>query len=252
MRQDRNSISTETLLEEIRGIYNSDALRAGTVIEQYLEQQLRECSAEDKLIHLEELTRELEGFQPLSKQNISLEQKDVSQLLSSLLLGEKVSMENLGSDELIEKLSQSLNTVFDTLNQIITVINTTLLGRRVEFDTIRTVIGFDIEEGAGRDSLQNYLDQIREAFLVAHKAFQQAADAMVLKILDELDPDTISADADKGLTFGPFRKAENFEIYKEKVHACKTWLESGQLTVELLKEFEKICQKLYKVEARSL
>ena len=107
-----------------------------------------------------------------------------------------------------------------------------------------------MREKPNRDSLQNYLDQIQEAFLVAHKAFQEAAQTKVGEILKELSPDHFEASEGGWLKFGPFRKAELFEIYKEKFQACKSWFESGRFMEELLREFEKTCQKLYNADQR--
>jgi hypothetical protein len=249
MKPSRNSIYVETMSEEIRNIYNSDPSNAGALIENFLEHKLIAYSHEDKLSFLEELAHKFEGFRPDSGLHIDLEQKEASQLIS-LILGKSISINNIGPNELMEKLSQALNAVFDSLNHIISVINTTLLGKRVELETIRHVIGSELAEEKGRDSIQDYLDQIQEAFLIAHKAFQQAAGAKIGQILNELDPDSIAAVTEKSLKPGPFRKAENFEVYSEKYRACKTWFEDGRAINEMLREFEKICQKSYKIKAR--
>jgi hypothetical protein len=161
------------------------------------------------------------------------------------LLGERVSAKDLESEVLPEKMLSALNTVFDTLNRVVGVIHTTLLGRKAEFETIRKIIGADLREGEA-DSLQGYLNQIQEAFLMAHQAFQQAARTKVGEILSELDPDRIATLRERGLRFGPLRKAELFEIYREKFRACKDSFDSGRLMNDLLKEFERICQKAHK------
>ena len=121
--------------------------------------------------------------------------------------------------------------------------------------TIRGIIGSNFEkiEASGtHDSLQSYLDQIQDAFLVAHQSFQQAAQTRVRQILDELDPKRISDLSKGGYKFGPFRKAELFEVYKEEFKVCKAWFESGRFANELLREFEKTCQKSYKVKTRNI
>jgi hypothetical protein len=252
MEKHNSSVSETTLAHEIRTIYNSDHARAESLIESYLEHELKDCLPSDRLTVIEKLVHIFEGSasEP-NREDYPLEQNTVSQLIS-LLLGKDMSAAELSADELMGKLSQSLNAVFDTLNQIIRVINTTLLGEKIEFATIRQIIGSNIEGEDTCDSLQNYLDQIREAFLVAHKAFQEAASVQISQILNELDPNRISAETEKGLKFGPLRKAENFDIYTEKFNACKRWFDSGRINEELLREFEKICQKLYKKKARGV
>lgn len=169
--------------------------------------------------------------------------------LVSLILGKKVSIADLSPPELSEKLAQAMNTVFDTLNQIVEMIQVNLLGRKTEQETIRQIIGSHIGSGGADNSLQNYLDQIREAFLVAHKASRTAALSVVRDMLAELDPEKMAASSEGMLKFGPLRKAELFEVYKEKFGICRGWLESGRVAEGFLREFEKACQKIYKKTA---
>ncbi len=242
----------ETMAKEIGIIYNSDISNAETLIETYLEQRLKEYSDSDRLEFLEELTRQFRSFSPKPETTLNFEQEEFSQLFS-LLLGKRISMADLSSTEVTQKLANSLNTIFDTINQIIRVMNNKLLGKDAQLDkTIRGIIGSNLEKEETSDSLQSYLDHIQEAFLVAHQAFQQAAQTRVRQILDELDPNRISASSERGLKFGPFRKAELFEIYKEKFQACKAWFETGHFKNELLREFERICQKSYKTDTRNI
>ena len=181
--------------------------------------------------------------------SFNLESKELSRLVS-LLLGNEIFKTDLSSGELTEKLAKSLQTIFDTLNKIISVIQTSLFGETVKFETIRHVIGNNLDKEGGTEPLQNYLDQIKNAFLVSHKAFQQSANAKVKQLLDELDPDRISESAKGGLKFGAFRRAELFDIYKDKFQTCKGWVDSGRFRNEMLREFEKECLKLYKTEKR--
>ncbi len=244
-----NLISLDELEKEIRAIRQSDSVNAEALIKKHLEEKLAGVSLSDKLILLERLSYQFKGPSPEIRSELCLEAEEFSKLFS-LLLGKKISLSDLSSEELLEKLAHSFNTVFDSLNQIISVINTTLLGKKDEIETIRQIIGSDIKEEGEKTSLQSYLNQIQEAFLVAHKAFQQAAHIKVSQIFSELDPDNIEASTDLGLKFGPLRKAELFDIYKERFQRSKRYFESGRLDEELLREFEKVCQKLYKMETR--
>ncbi len=238
--------STETMANEIRIIYNSDISKAEKLIETYLEQRLKEYLFSERLDFLEKLTHQFKSYSHKTETTFNLESKEFSRLLS-LLFGKRISMADLSSTEISQKLANSLNTILDTINQIIRVMNNKLLGKDAQLDkTIRGIIGSNLEEEEASDSLQSYLDQIQDAFLIAHQAFQQAAQTRVRQILDELDPNRISALTEKGLKFGPFRKAELFEVYKEKFRVCETWFETGRFKNELLREFERICQKSYK------
>ncbi|HDH04224.1 MAG TPA: hypothetical protein ENH01_00725 [Nitrospirae bacterium] len=238
-------IPIDTLIREIRTIYDSDYTRAETVIEAYLKQILKDCSPDKRIAVLQELIDSCTGVKHDSRREISFEQEDFSGLVS-LLLGGRMSTAGLSSTELSEKLAHSLNTVFDALNRIIGVIHSTLLGEEEELQTIRHIIGSDLKEEKATESLHDYLDQIQQAFLVSHRAFQQAAGNIVNQIMNELDPDRISTDTEGGFKFGPFRKAELFEVYKERFQVCRSWYDSERFTADLLREFEKICQKLYK------
>jgi hypothetical protein len=251
MKPGINPISEETLADEIRAVYHSGGPKSGDLIETLLEDKLKGLAPADKLAFIGKLSHSFEGPVPGPAQGAGLRQEEMSRMIS-LLLGKEIELENLPPEELITKLSQSLNTVFDSLNQIIGVINTTLLGEKIEFATIRQVIGSDMGSSSGHDPLQIYLDQIQEAFLVAHRAFQQAAGDKIGQILKELDPEGISAATGTGFKFGPMRKAECFDIYTEKFNACKKWFDSGRAVEELLREFEKICQKTYKKKTRSM
>jgi len=250
MEKRSSPIPIEVLAGEIRTIYKTDPFRAETLIEAYIHQSLKEFSPTEKMKLLEKLTHQFESVSPNAPPDLDFESKEFSRLFS-LLLGKRISEVDLSCTEVLEKLAHSLNTIFNTLNQIIGVIQTTLLGKKTEFDEpIRHIIGSNLEGSAGTASLQSYLDQIQEAFLVAHRAFQKAAQTKVSEILKELNPDRIKATTGGGLKFGPMRKAEFFEIYKEKFRACKGWFESGRFTEELLREFEKTCQKLYNADRR--
>ena len=162
--------------------------------------------------------------------------------ICSLLLGRKVSTDDLSSSELIEKLAESLNTIFNTLNQLISVINMTFTGEGSPEQTIRQVIGFRLEgEGQGR-SLETYLGQISNAFLTSQQSFKEAAYAKVKQVLSVLDPEQLAAEVGRGLRFGPLKKAEMFEIYVQRYEKIQKWFSSGRFMEDFLREFEKNCQ----------
>jgi len=242
-------ISIQNFADDIRTIYKTDPPKAEVLVETYLAQRLRGVLTAERLACLEGI---VEQFQKNagSKESYqaSFEREGVLRLFS-LLLGKQVSAKDIPTPELLEKMACALETVFNSLNQIVGVIHTTLLGERGEFETIRHIIDSELEGEEKAESLQDYLDRVQKAFLIAHRAFQEAAQAKVKQILLELGPDQIEAAAGGGgLKFGPLRKAELFEAYKDKFNAFKGWFESGRFTEELLREFEKHSQRLYKVE----
>ena len=238
-----NQISLGQLTDEIRQIYGSDDLQAETLIEAFLERRLNELPAGERLTLLEKLTAEFKGASHETSGNVDVDEEFLSRVFS-LLLGRKVSQADLTSTEILERLAESLNTIFDTLNELVSVINTTLTGESTGEETIRQVIGFHVAGEDQTKSLQSYLGQIKQAFLIAQQAFKNAAHVKVNQMLAELDPERISEGGRGGLKFGPLRKAEFFEIYEENFGKVKKWFESGRFMEEFLREFEKNSQKL--------
>ncbi len=168
--------------------------------------------------------------------------EEVLTRVCSLLLGRKVSMDDLSSSELLEKLAESLNTIFNTLNQLISVINMTFTGEGSPEQTIRQVIGFRLEGEVQGRSLETYLDQISNAFLTSQQSFKEAAYAKVKQVLGVLDPEQVASEVGKGLKFGPLKKAEMFEIYEHRYEKIQKWFSSGRFMEDFLREFERNCQ----------
>lgn len=192
------------------------------------------------------LSRLIRKFdEPAAPSALAVKRQEMLQRHLARLLGKESAALEVGSEEFAEKMAKALNTVFDSLNGIIGTINSTLLGRKPEMETIRHVIGSSIEGAAGAQSIDGYLEQIQRAFLVAHKAFQEASQKKIGQFMAELDPGKLESEAEGGLKFGALKKAELYDAYKDKYATCRKWLASGRFTEELLREFEKICQKLY-------
>ena len=237
-------ISSRKVADEIRRIYESDRAQAETLIETYLEERLQAFSPDERLAFLEELVGRFDTGVPDRFPGSKLEEEVLSKLFC-LLLGREVCQADLSSTELLERLAASLNTIFDTLNELVSVINATLQGEPSGEETIRQIIGFHLEGERESQSLESYIGQIKTAFLTAQEAFKKAAHAKVSQVLHELDPEQIEATGGGGLKFGALRKAAFFEIYEERYRTCKKWLESGRCMEEFLREFEKNCQRLY-------
>ena len=231
------------MADDIKKIYESDHLGAESLIETYLSERLDRISTIEKLKILDDLLSEFNDKSPNSSEPIKYQEEVFSQLCS-LVLGERVSQVDFSSPELCRRLADSLNTIFDTLNRLVTLINTTLFAHGTEKETIRTLISSDLKTEDQAASLESYLGQISRAFLTSQEAFKEAASIMVKKILHEIHPETLSNSKSRGLKVGPFRKAELFEIYEEKYEKWEKWSDSGLFLKEFLREFEKNCQKL--------
>jgi hypothetical protein len=236
------SISTSKIADDIRQIYAHDPTQAESAIETYLISRWKTFSAEEKVTSLEKLVGEFNNAISTGTFNSAMEEKVLTELFS-LVLGGRVSQVDLSSQELLPRLAESLNTIFNKLNQIVGLINSTFNSQANGDETIRQVIGGHLEGADQLKSLESYLEQINKAFLVSQESFKAAAKRIVGVILRELNPARISQSAESGLKFGPLRKAEIFEIYENKYKICQKWFESGRFMADFLREFEKNCQQ---------
>ena len=237
-------LELDQLAKQIREIHASDRVQAEDRIEEFLESSLAGVSRDEKMRIVGELTSRFEANRVHSAEDVTVDREILTQVFS-FLLGKKVSQADLSSAELLQRLADSLNTIFDMLNQLVSVINMTFLGQREGIETIRQMIGFHLEGENQSRSLESYLGQINKAFLTAQQAFKIAAEKKVKEILVELDPERIGASAGGGFKFGRLRKADRFELHVEKFKAFKNWVDSGRFMEELLREFERNCQKLF-------
>jgi hypothetical protein len=220
--------------------YATDADVSVDSVEAYLGEQMEGLDLQARIDALQKvIERSGDGCRP----SLSAEtDEEVLTRVCSLLLGRKVSMDDLSSSELLEKLAESLNTIFNTLNQLISVINMTFTGEGSAEQTIRQVIGFRLEGEAEGSSLETYLGQISNAFLTSQQSFKEAAYAKVKQVLSVLDPEKLAAEVGRGLKFGPMKKAEMFEIYEHRYEKIQKWFSSGRFMEDFLREFEKNCQ----------
>ncbi|GAB4234530.1 MAG: hypothetical protein OHK0028_10790 [Deltaproteobacteria bacterium] len=236
--------------EGIRAAYRSDPAGAAGRIERICGEKLAGASPEERIAAVREIRARFGPLPPSPRPSPAGGVAQEWSRLAALLLGERVDVSKLPPGELSEKLASSLNTVFDSLNTIVGGIHSNLLGQPEELETIRFLIGSDLGGKKASGSLQEYLDRIQEAFAVAHKAFQEAAEKKTGELLDELSPENIASRAEGGLKFGPMRKAELWDLYEERFRAVKKALESGRIRESLLREFERICQRTYKTERK--
>jgi hypothetical protein len=234
----------ETLKKEIIDLFRSDPSRAESLIESCLERELGSLSGDDKLAAIESLINYFHSAEVVSQPEVDSELHQLSGLFS-LFLGKKVSHESLLSTEFLEKLADSLNTLFNALNETVGIIDGVLLGSEAEPVTIKAIISSNIAGNSSTDSLLNYVNKIKRAFLISQTAFKEAAFGKFEEVLAELNPEHIAAMSSRSLAFGPFKKAELFTIYEERHRLCRQYFESGRLMDDMLRSFEKVGQTLY-------
>jgi hypothetical protein len=233
----------EQLALEIRHIYEQDDAGARVSIEDYLDRQLRglDYTAKKQLI-----TVLKEAFLPLPEPETTSDtylQQEVLRFCS-LILGKPLSSAELSSTESLERLSQSLNTIFDSLNQLVHSIRITLFLANTRDETIRHMIGSSLNNEDTSISLEQYLGEIKSAFFLSHQAFKSATGKIIARILQELDPEQLALTDSGGFMFGTMRKAHSFDRYRQIFENCRQWHDSGRSMEDYLKEFEKECLTL--------
>ena len=230
------------LANEIRSIHASSGQKADETIEAYLAKRLGSLPAEQRMDTLQQLKGCFTGSTSAPALPADDNQEVVVRLFS-LILGKPVHPADLSSSELLQRLAESLNTIFDTLNRLVGLIQSTFSGQADPEETIRQVIGVHLGDEDRTKSLEAYLGQISQAFLLAQDAFKKSGHKLVGDILDELDPSKLDRPETSSLKFGPLRKAELFDLYTRKLEQCRSWYESGRFMADLQREFEKNCQQ---------
>jgi len=237
--------SNGDLVSAIRQIYESDPSRAEFLIEAYLGEKWKAYPSKSKTRMLEELAEKFgESFD--SGSGLGQIEEDILLKLFDLLLGKRVSRSDLSSKELLQKLAQSLNTIFDSLNRLVGAIKTTLFPGATGEETIRRVIGSSLEGKKETLTLESYLGQISQAFSISQEAFKKATHSTVNKILQELDPDRIRSRDQGSFKISLFSKSRYFNEYERKFFECKKWFNSERFMNEFLREFERHCRILSK------
>lgn len=229
--------------DDIRALYNQNPRDGSRHIEAFLDAQLGAYPTAERNRAIGELIKKFETERIVDN---GMDNPDMMRLFG-LLLGRKVEQDDLSSGELLHRLAESLNTIFDALNQLISVINMSFSGTGGSGDqTIRQFIGFHLGGDDQTKSLQEYLGQINQAFLTTHEAFKKAAEVKMGRVLKSLDPAAVASERGSGLKIGPLRKAEDYDILKEKIERIQRWFDSGRFMEDFIREFEKHCQTFNK------
>ncbi len=234
-----DAVQAPQLAEEIRRLYQADPSAAPQAIAALLKKRLGDRPAPDGKRAVQQVMAQ---FTPKRGPVGGSEDAEVLTRVVGLLLGRKVTPDDLSSEEMLQRLAQSLNTIFNALNQLIRVINATLSGGGDGEQTIRQFLGEHLEGEDRTQSLEAYLGRINDAFLASQEAFKKAVNTKVGQIMQAIDPEKVAAERSGGLKIGPLRKAEDFDILKEKIGRIKSWYDSGRFMEDFLREFEKHCQ----------
>ena len=147
-------------------------------------------------------------------------------------------------DEVVERLCSSINTVFESVNEIIGAINkiSPLLGEGSGELTVRQVIRERLDKTVdpGGIPLKEHLEKIKLAFQVSLEAFKEAIQEKFREIIEEISPEKLSEDiGGKGMKIGPMYKASLFDAYEEKYKRLYQFMEKGHLLQEVVLVFER-------------
>lgn len=237
-------IQYEKIEDHIIRIFKEQRTNPDLLVTDYLENELAALDLSDKTKALDKLIELFDSVDHGNKKTDVLPEDDhVLARVIKLLLGREISQVDLSSEELLESLGESINTVFESLNQLISVINTTLVGKQDSDETIRQVIGYHLEGSQNTSTLEKYIGQIGKAFFASQEASKKAAHSKVMQILEELAPEKIEKEADVS-RLSPMRKSKYYEVYELKFKKFEKWFESGRFMESFLREFERNCQKI--------
>jgi len=232
----------ENLAGTLSEYHKIDPEEAEHLIETYLNEELNGYTPEDKTEILDSLLKKFDDEQSKTADSFS-GSNPVLDRVFSLLLGRNFEVNDISSDKQLKKLAESLNTIFDSLNHLISVINSTLCGSQEKDETIRQVIGYHMEDSEQKIPLEAYIGQITQAFLVTREASKNAACEKINQILMELSPELLEKEAGV-MKLSPMKHAKCYKAYESKYNKFRQWFESGKFTEAYLREFEKHCQKI--------
>ena len=243
-----DTLKYEKLTDRIKAIYQDQKDNADFSIDNYLKNQLESFDTEGRTAVLDELIKRFDPSVPDftcgDEKHTTIEIDDhVLIRMIKLLLGRDITREEFNSEDLLESLAESINMVFESLNKLISVINTTLMGQQDSDETIRQVIGYHLEGSSQTTTLESYIGQIGKAFFASQEAAQKAAHTKVMQILEELSPEKIEKETDVS-RLTPMRKSRYYEVYELKFKKFEKWFESGRFMESFLREFERNCQKI--------
>ena len=239
-----DEISLERLGAEIRNIYRNSGEYSAEEIEKYLRAALGAYPPEERVALLHRLINCFARGDNQTQAGDILRHEDFDRLIT-MVLGREILNSNLSRQEMIDQLAAALNTVFDSVNKVVSGMNATLAGGYAGDETIRVLIGASLDRDEGIQALEKFLDQIGVFFATALEAFKKAVESEIEVVLGELDPERLSNGDGMGMKFGPMRKAHLYDGFCEKYRKLREWQRTGVLLQAFTREFEKNCQALY-------
>lgn len=236
------TVSAVELEHAVLHLYQDNPEGAESVIADFLKTRLDTLDPPEQTAVLDTLIQRFEASE-LKGESPCLTDSHILKKICEQFLGRDIALDSLEPDELLRKLADAINTVFDSLNQLISTINVTLAGNQGRDETIRQVIGYHLEDDGSGISLENHIGQIRNAFIACHEAFQTTTLKKLEQIIEELCPETIKRETGAA-RINPARKARCFDTYEAKFNKFITWVETGKFMESYLRDVESNCRDL--------
>jgi hypothetical protein len=233
------------LIHEIIIIYSSDPVNFEKRIEDYLMTVLDQDDLDTRISRLNELFKHFESKADSESNTAKSERENISKLIN-LLLNNAVSRDEI-TDEVIQKLTDGLNSIFNSLNSLVKDIDCSLYGSEIVGMTIRGRIGSLIEGEENASIIESYLDRINESFFIAYDSFYAASRSIFEEILDEMEEALTTAKKQK--RFLPsMTMSKQIDILIQRLSKYRNFLDENSdpsFKSVLYKRFEKECYKTF-------
>jgi hypothetical protein len=233
--------SIENLASALREIYVHGPKSPELAFETYLAEELQGIGPDERLMVLNQLQDVFAAVHVSTPDGLG---GDLMDRLVPLLLGKDISPADLTTPELVSRLAHALDTIFNTLNDLIHLINSTFGGSPAGDETIRQIIGTSLSGEGKMQSIEEYLNQIKKAFLASQQSSKEAAWTVAGYILTELDPKGMDQTG-SAFRIGALKKADAFDLFEEKYERVRKWFESERFLLDFLGQFEKNCQRSF-------
>ncbi len=178
---------------------------------------------------------------PLPPHTVSTTLREVARVI---LGSEILDAENPDDTEILERLQESVSTVFDALNQIVQSLHGVSgpAGKLTADRTIRMLISdrLSSEADTGNLPIQAYLDHIKEAFGYVKEAFEETLQDKIKEVLQEISPERLVEDlGERALKLGPLYRAALFDCFEKKYSHISLFVDQGFFTREVMLSFER-------------
>ncbi len=226
-----------TTVEAIIAIFRASPTEAGVKIEEYLQSVLPEDEKHAVLTNLLatfSVSEEVGGTETLAEND-----------LFAIFLGADKANTTLAPDIANQRLIASMQTIIQTLGELVDGLNVSMAVDSTTTKTIHEVLAASVESTTGDSELVDYLDQIKLAYASMYEGFKLTTSSQIKKLLVELSPQKLAEGTQSKLNVGPFKKAQLYDIYCEKHQNLSSYIDRSIFMETLLHKFESESQQVF-------